>query len=180
MSRYHTTSEFTVVADGALRNLSALCAYIPGPQIHQSSFTHVQTLHVLVEDDDGCRPVEVLRKESLAGLAPSAACRVLSHAYAAVVPITPLPYPPLPLNPNTPGQSCSTFVSYVGCTVYTCSSADICLHVCCACIAVQSSCGSRSSWQARLVLPLRDDASLSCNTLRGRATILVIRALRIS
>ena len=53
----------------------------------------------------GCRPVELLRKESLAGLAPSAACRVLSHAYAAVVPITPLPYPPLPLNPNTPGQS---------------------------------------------------------------------------
>ena len=52
-----------------------------------------------------CRPVEVLRKESLAGLAPSAACRVLSHAYAAVVPITPLPYPPLPLSPNTPGQS---------------------------------------------------------------------------
>lgn len=51
-----------------------------------------------------CRPVEVLRKESLAGLAPSAACRVLSHAYAAVVPITPLPYPPLPLSPNTPGQ----------------------------------------------------------------------------
>lgn len=53
---------------------------------------------------DGCRPVEVLRKESLAGLAPSAACRVLSHAYAAVVPITPLPYPPLPLSPNTPGD----------------------------------------------------------------------------
>lgn len=52
----------------------------------------------------GCRPVEVLRKESLAGLAPSAACRVLSHAYAAVVPITPLPYPPLPLSPNTPGD----------------------------------------------------------------------------
>ena len=57
----------------------------------------------VVENDNGCRPVEVLRKESLAGLAPSAACRVLSHAYAAVVPITPLPYPPLPLNPNTPG-----------------------------------------------------------------------------
>lgn len=51
-----------------------------------------------------CRPVEVLRKESLAGLAPSAACRVLSHAYTAVVPITPLPYPPLPLSPNTPGM----------------------------------------------------------------------------
>lgn len=50
-----------------------------------------------------CRPVELLRKESLAGLAPAAACRVLSHAYAAVVPITPLPYPPLPLNPTTPG-----------------------------------------------------------------------------
>ena len=56
----------------------------------------------------GRRPVEVLRKESLAGLAPSAACRVLSHAYAAVVPIAPLPYPPLPLSPNTPGQPPNT------------------------------------------------------------------------
>lgn len=52
----------------------------------------------------GGSAVELLRKESLAGLAPSAACRVLSHAYAAVVPITPLPYPPLPLAPHRPGE----------------------------------------------------------------------------
>ena len=48
--------------------------------------------------------MELLRKESLAGLAPAAAARVLSHAYAAVVPIAPLPYPPLPLAPNRPGK----------------------------------------------------------------------------
>jgi hypothetical protein len=51
----------------------------------------------------GARPVELLRKESLAGLPPSAAARVLSHAYAAVLPIAPLPYPPLPLAPSRPG-----------------------------------------------------------------------------
>ena len=51
----------------------------------------------------GGRPVELLRKESLAGLPPAAAARVLSHAYAAVVPITPLPYPPLPLAPGRAG-----------------------------------------------------------------------------
>jgi hypothetical protein len=56
-----------------------------------------------VRASGGSRPVEVLRKESLAGLAPAAAARVLSHAYAAVVPIVPLPYPPLPLAPNRPG-----------------------------------------------------------------------------
>ncbi|BDA48371.1 Protein FAM91A1 [Coccomyxa sp. Obi] len=53
----------------------------------------------------GARPIELLRKESLAGLAPAAAARVLSHAYVAVVPIAPLPYPPLPLAPNRPGPT---------------------------------------------------------------------------
>ncbi len=57
-----------------------------------------------VRSSSGSRPVELLRKESLAGLAPAAAARVLSHAYAAVVPIAPLPYPPLPLAPNRPGK----------------------------------------------------------------------------
>ena len=47
--------------------------------------------------------MELLRKESLAGLAPAAAARVLSHAYMAVIPITPLPFPPLPLSPLRPG-----------------------------------------------------------------------------
>lgn len=77
----------------------------PGLQTHQSIFEPSADIACVVANDGGCRPVEVLRKESLAGLAPSAACRVLSHAYAAVVPITPLPYPPLPLNPNTPGPT---------------------------------------------------------------------------
>ncbi|CAK0785595.1 hypothetical protein CVIRNUC_008805 [Coccomyxa viridis] len=58
-----------------------------------------------VRSSSGSRPVELLRKESLAGLAPAAAARVLSHAYAAVVPIAPLPYPPLPLAPNRPGPT---------------------------------------------------------------------------
>ena len=57
------------------------------------------------------RSVELLRKESLAGLAPAAAARVLSHAYMAVVPITPLPFPPLPLSPLRPGASGGCLVS---------------------------------------------------------------------
>ena len=51
------------------------------------------------------RSVELLRKESLAGLAPAAAARVLTHAYMAVIPISPLPYPPLPLSPLRQGTS---------------------------------------------------------------------------
>lgn len=53
--------------------------------------------------------MELLRKESLAGLPPAAAARVLSHAYAAVVPITPLPYPPLPLAPGRAGAGAGLF-----------------------------------------------------------------------
>lgn len=52
----------------------------------------------------GQQPIELLRKESLAGLAPAAAARVLSHAYSAVVPVAPLPAPPLPLTPARPGK----------------------------------------------------------------------------
>lgn len=62
----------------------------------------------------GGRSIELLRKESLAGLAPAAACRVLSHAYLAVVPIAPLPYPPLPLSPSRPG-SCSPQLPFPAC-----------------------------------------------------------------
>ena len=40
--------------------------------------------------------VDLLRKESLSGLAPAAARRVLVHSYVAIIPITPLPFPPLP------------------------------------------------------------------------------------
>lgn len=56
-----------------------------------------------VRDSSEGRPLELLRKESLAGLTPLAACKVLSHAYCAVVPITPMPHPPLPLAPDRPG-----------------------------------------------------------------------------
>jgi len=52
-------------------------------------------------------PLELLRKESLTGLAPAAAARVLAHSYLAVVPIAPLPYPPLPLSPLCPGAKSS-------------------------------------------------------------------------
>ncbi|KAG2497046.1 hypothetical protein HYH03_005046 [Edaphochlamys debaryana] len=50
-------------------------------------------------------PLELLRKESLAGLSQAAACRVLHHAYCAVVPIAPLPPPVLPLSPHAPGPA---------------------------------------------------------------------------
>ena len=51
------------------------------------------------------RPLELLRKESLSGLPPAAARRVLFHAYCAVVPAAPLPGPPLPLAPGLPGPA---------------------------------------------------------------------------
>lgn len=57
------------------------------------------TLLEMVRAASGQMEVELLRKESLEGLAPAAACKVLAHAYCAVVPITPLPHPPLPLAP---------------------------------------------------------------------------------
>ena len=45
-------------------------------------------------------PVEVIRKESLSMLAPSAAARMLQLAYKAAIAIDPLPGPPLPLSPT--------------------------------------------------------------------------------
>jgi len=68
----------------------------------------------------GGRPVELLRRESLAGLAPAAAARVLSHAYAAVVPISPLPYPPLPLPPGRPGAPTPTLTLSRRCRTRRC------------------------------------------------------------
>ncbi|GIM16671.1 hypothetical protein Vretimale_19263 [Volvox reticuliferus] len=50
-------------------------------------------------------PLELLRKESLAGLSPMAVSKVLNHAYCAVVPISPLPPPVLPLSPLQPGPA---------------------------------------------------------------------------
>eukprot|EP00191_Tetraselmis_sp_GSL018_P022956 CAMPEP_0177627496 /NCGR_PEP_ID=MMETSP0419_2-20121207/31236_1 /TAXON_ID=582737 /ORGANISM="Tetraselmis sp., Strain GSL018" /LENGTH=791 /DNA_ID=CAMNT_0019128657 /DNA_START=65 /DNA_END=2441 /DNA_ORIENTATION=+ len=41
--------------------------------------------------------VELLRRESLGGLSPAAAARLLSRAYLAVVPVAPMPGEPLPL-----------------------------------------------------------------------------------
>lgn len=51
----------------------------------------------------GNRPIEVLRKESLVGFKAGAAARVLSHSYAAVVPLAGMPDPQLPLTPLNPG-----------------------------------------------------------------------------
>lgn len=65
--------------------------------------------------------MELLRKESLAGLPPAAAARVLSHAYAAVVPITPLPYPPLPLAPGRAGTG-------IGLQALCCAHAGPCVR----------------------------------------------------
>eukprot|EP00887_Chlorella_sp_A99_P002714 scaffold6.g2714.t1 len=53
----------------------------------------------------GGRPIELLRKESVGSLAPPAAYRILSHSYGAVLPITTLAFPPLPLSlarPDSP------------------------------------------------------------------------------
>ena len=46
----------------------------------------------------GGRPIELLRKESLAGMPPPQAFRILSHSYGVVLPITSLAFPPLPLS----------------------------------------------------------------------------------
>ena len=41
--------------------------------------------------------VELLRRESLGGLSAEATARLLSRAYSAFLPVTPMPGPPLPL-----------------------------------------------------------------------------------
>ncbi|PSC69009.1 puromycin-sensitive aminopeptidase isoform X1 [Micractinium conductrix] len=51
-----------------------------------------------VRASSGGRPIELLRKESLAAMPPSQAFRILSHSYSAVLPITSLAFPPLPLS----------------------------------------------------------------------------------
>lgn len=50
----------------------------------------------------GSRPIELLRKESLAGMPPPQAFRILSHSYGVVLPITSLAFPPLPLSDALP------------------------------------------------------------------------------
>lgn len=50
----------------------------------------------------GGRPIELLRKESLASMPPPQAFRILSHSYGAVLPITSLAFPPLPLSNARP------------------------------------------------------------------------------
>lgn len=49
------------------------------------------------------RPIELLRKESVASLPPAAAFRILGHSYSVVLPVTSLPFPPLPLSLQRPG-----------------------------------------------------------------------------
>lgn len=75
------------------------CALTRQPNVSRALATALSC----VRSAAGGRPVELLRKESLAGLLPAAAAKVLTHAYLAVVPITSLPYPPLPLSPSRPG-----------------------------------------------------------------------------
>ena len=50
-----------------------------------------------VRSGSGGRPIELLRKESVGSLSPSAAYRILSHSYNVVLPVAGLPNPPLPL-----------------------------------------------------------------------------------
>lgn len=48
-----------------------------------------------------CAPgnnVELLRRESLAGLSTSAAMRMLNRGYSTLLPVTPMPGAPLPLD----------------------------------------------------------------------------------
>ncbi|GAX73682.1 hypothetical protein CEUSTIGMA_g1133.t1 [Chlamydomonas eustigma] len=58
-----------------------------------------------LKEGSGGRPLELLRKESLAGLPAASAQKVLYHAYCAVVPAAPLPGPTLPLGPEQPGPA---------------------------------------------------------------------------
>ena len=52
----------------------------------------------------GGRPIELLRKESVASLPPARAFSILSHSYGTILPITTLPFPPLPLSLQRPGE----------------------------------------------------------------------------
>eukprot|EP00775_Hariotina_reticulata_P005967 gene5967-6206_t len=68
---------------------------------------HIQSLGVLLSTVRSAaaaqnQQVELLRRESLAGLDPQSAAKVLCHAYTAMIPIAPLPGPSLPLTPFSP------------------------------------------------------------------------------
>jgi len=53
-------------------------------------------------------PLELLRKESVENLPPAAAYRIITASYSAVVPVTSLAFPPLPLPPNLASSSSSS------------------------------------------------------------------------
>jgi len=53
-------------------------------------------------------PLELLRKESVENLPPAAAYRIITASYSAVVPVTSLAFPPLPLPPNLAHSSSSS------------------------------------------------------------------------
>ncbi len=90
---------------------------------------------------------------------------------------TPL-YPSIPIPQVSHGRQ---LCIYVGCTVYMCSSADDCLRVSCACIAVHSSHDSRTCCQAKVLLHQRDDTSSSIlQQCPLQAVILVVKALTTS
>lgn len=62
--------------------------------------SHTAALAHALEFIQGAVPggqVELLRRESLAGLSFSSTARLLSRAYSALLPVTPMPGHPLPL-----------------------------------------------------------------------------------
>ncbi|KAI3436452.1 hypothetical protein D9Q98_005869 [Chlorella vulgaris] len=73
----------------------------------KSLVDYARSLAVVLECVQACaggRPIELLRKESLAGMPPPQAFRILSHSYGVVLPITSLAFPPLPLSNARPAS----------------------------------------------------------------------------
>ena len=91
LAELHASVEMTAGFEGEMRSLAG----------------YARSLAIVLECIRACaagRPIELLRKESMASLAPPAAFRILSHSYAVVLPITTLPPPPLPLSPVRSGS----------------------------------------------------------------------------
>ncbi|GMH37437.1 hypothetical protein BSKO_05310 [Bryopsis sp. KO-2023] len=81
-----------------LRSSVMSCMKLEGEMIHLTN--HASALATALDCArvaSGGRSIELLRKESLVGLAPGAIQRVFSHSYKVVLPVTPLPGDPLPL-----------------------------------------------------------------------------------
>uniref|UniRef100_A0A383VSL6 FAM91 C-terminal domain-containing protein n=1 Tax=Tetradesmus obliquus TaxID=3088 RepID=A0A383VSL6_TETOB len=70
---------------------------------------HIQSLGILLGVARSAaagqgQALELLRKESLEGLDPESAAKVLSHAYTCIIPTAPLRGPSLPLSPFSPSS----------------------------------------------------------------------------